>query len=463
MYKLLLLFLVITSNCCLAQRMLSVEEQKEDFSQFRERIIKGMGIFDAISEKNLKKHLDSIENTITDSAKLITFLGKIRSAIKPISESHYLSAISTSDENEIYEPNIFPIVVWFKNDSTLTVLQNYSGALIAPKDIITKINGISISQLRSELNRFVIVDNQKIHNQVLNWKLSKRFPEYLMFLFENSNEYEIEWLDADHAMQAKKSKVETLHHSFSYQNHLEKLYPRDVTYEYLDSINTAFLRISHFGFLRQGFVMVDGEPEKVNTPKDLKNFFRKIKRKNYDNLIIDIRDNYGGDLSNVFLLPKYLTQNRKSVCLHSQFDLNYDGLPDVNTAHYVRNNRFAFDGTIYIFCNTSNYSAAVFLTHFLKSFSDAKIVGEIPGGLPYKTLGVINHYNFENLTNAYEYLDNSGIVLLVPNLRLTFVADERPKDFTPDIPIETKIEDLLNYEEDSQLMRFLQILQKGNE
>lgn len=161
----------------------------------------------------------------------------------------------------------------------------------------------------------------------------------------------------------------------------------------------------------------------------------------YKALVIDIRENYGGNQEywQNFLLPKLLT-SQKSVTNHLFFKdsdkakliladdtLNVEALSNVdisgikldhyndleNFDYYIKdtitvspdesNKNYGFEGNIYLLVDHVVFSAAEGMASFMKHSSAATLIGEQTGGDGI-TLGVIN-----------DVMPNSGLVFTYTN------------------------------------------------
>jgi hypothetical protein len=184
--------------------------------------------------------------------------------------------------------------------------------------------------------------------------------------------------------------------------------------------------------------MVD--PDKFTADQDVLNEFLKDKEL-YKALIIDIRENYGGNMEywQNFLLPKLLT-SQKSVTNYLFFKdsdrakliladdtLNVEKLSNVDISgvkldhsadlkkfdYYIKDTISispdekdkdnGFDGNIYLLVDKAVFSAAEGMASFMKNSESATLVGEKTGGDGI-TLGVIN-----------DAMPNSGLVFTYTN------------------------------------------------
>lgn len=170
--------------------------------------------------------------------------------------------------------------------------------------------------------------------------------------------------------------------------------------------------------------------------KKLENFLENDDK--YDKLIIDIRDNKGGNMSywQDFLLP-YLLKEEKSITNHMFFrngnrtkslvslekngfkniedidlsNFNLENKEDLEKFSYYKENvidikprkGYDFSGKIYLLVNDKVFSAAEGFANFAKNSDFATIIGTRTGGDGI-TIGIIN-----------EFMPNSGLVFTYTN------------------------------------------------
>ncbi len=209
------------------------------------------------------------------------------------------------------------------------------------------------------------------------------------------------------------------------------------------------------------------------TKKLMNQLFQKIDDENVEHLIIDIRNNGGGDMYVVAELLKHLSDHpfhlyddtylvtnkvkRKKLYKGSQFLLNLTGglgLKKSEDGKYRRNwfteifygkdiDRIThhpvenmYTGKIYTLTNAASFSAAGFMASALQAHTSSVFIGEEPGG-------------GTNTISAGEYLD-----LELPHSKniatLALVAElfNNPKSQTgrgviPDYPVRNSIQDML--------------------
>lgn len=221
-----------------------------------------------------------------------------------------------------------------------------------------------------------------------------------------------------------------------------------------------------------------------NLKKTIKESFRKLKRKNINNLIIDIRYNTGGKVFAPTLLFSYLTNNdfrfgQKILFRHGyKFSypehLNRNKLNDWvnrkldrkindstyqwtlhrNTRKLFKAQRNAFLGDLYIIVNGMTASAGAEFASLARAHGIGTFVGEETGG----------DYNGVNgFDRTYLELPHSKIGVLIAGWRGLMAWDQNENighGVVPSYEIQPTMEDLLN-EQDAE-MQFTYDLIKAN-
>lgn len=224
-------------------------------------------------------------------------------------------------------------------------------------------------------------------------------------------------------------------------NIITKSYNRDLQFATKDS-TVAYMKIKTFSgtysrkFYKESFELLQNSPAKV--------------------LVLDVRNNLGGSLSEINNLYSYLVSDEfkfindiEVTSRSSMFQASYFsefptlfkpiaaiGYPVylIGTAfavkkndhrYYLRNNgifslkkpkKNNFKGKIYVLINGSSFSAASILPSKLKHDGRAVIVGEETGGANDGT--VAGRYAIEKLPNSKLYLP-IGLMLIQPNIEFT--------------------------------------------
>lgn len=242
------------------------------------------------------------------------------------------------------------------------------------------------------------------------------------------------------------------------------------TFEILDP-KTAYLKIETFVTYKMT----------LDWKKFLADAFATIKSKNIPNLIIDIRDNEGGDEAVNLVLANHLASKSMKQPEYKEllrYELVSDELKpflktwdksfydrtgklvDLNNGFYtwkkvdtnppIAKNENAFAGNVFLLVNAANSSATFFLAQLLQQNSRATIIGTETGGNLKGTNG-------GNL--FFLRLPNSKIEIDIPLIAYYPVGEQLDQGLTPDIMVKRTIQDKIAGK-DIELKKVLDMINK---
>lgn len=345
--------------------------------------------FAKFPEKKYYEKIDSIQ--LNFKKKEILNARDFYSAIQPIisrlQDGHTeISRESFFTSNDYY---VFPysIEITKGNITTKELKSNYleSNNNISKQNII-KINNLNTSELINLLDIYNSGESKMLRikygefyfNQLFNLLINKD-KEYVRIEFENGDKQNIKLIKAN----------EWIHQS-SNQNSKESDF-----YSYSITQNQAVLNFKSFN--------------NINRFKELlSKMFNEIKEQKIQNLIIDIRNNGGGnselgDELLKYLVDKPFTQYEKTIIKYSKpSKKHFSELTDINLVYlkeylqkkdgtidtinkkdklikpYELEKRFS--GNIFLLVNSTTYSSASDFAQAFKHYKVGKIVGNVTGG-----------------------------------------------------------------------------------
>ena len=141
-------------------------------------------------------------------------------------------------------------------------------------------------------------------------------------------------------------------------------------YTLSDSTNTAYLKLDNCFYYNLRNV------RQFNS--GIKDMFSKIKEKNISNLILDLRDNPGGNRAIAYALIRYFPVN-----YYNSGRIHIRRGPFLIQLKGIRRNRIirdlCFTGNVYVLTSLSTFSAAMNLVDMLQGNNLAVVIGEAPG------------------------------------------------------------------------------------
>ncbi|MFY7898625.1 MAG: S41 family peptidase [Chitinophagaceae bacterium] len=392
-------------------------------------------------------------NSITDSLTEVAFRNKVAYILSHIRCGH--TSISFSKNyTKALPKNRFPqfplaIKTW---EDTMVVLGNYwpTDSLLKRGTIIRHINGKSAKTILDSIFRLISTDGYS--NNYKSQVISGSFFRWYELAWGKDSVYTFTYIDKNGQSASTNIKAfipvkDTVTKKATTQKTIEKPSRKAIKQSKLlskrslqiDSTNrTAYMRVATFSNIRLN--------------KFFRNSFKTLTEQNIQNLIIDIRENTGGRLSNSIVLTKYLidkpfktTDSAYAINRSLQyskyipsliwywFPMNFlnkkgkDGyfhFTNNENKWYTPKQKYHYNKQIYIIQGGYTFSAATMFAGNLFNQQNVTIVGEESGG---------GFYGNSALYLPTIVLPNSKLTVTLPLYRLVMNSN-RPKDGRGIIP-----------------------------
>jgi len=313
--QLFIIFITIYMNASVAQsdtiftKVFSVEELQDDLNYWRSRLEKELPILYLYKNKNeIDLKFDSIYNSIDQPMNEIAFYRILTPLTTFIQDGHNSIVLSEPALEALRNCNdLFPLnIKCIKNKFYVSSNFSTSPELLPGTEIIS-INNVSAEEM---LSKFLSNIPQEGHNlQYIYGSLNQSFRFYYFVFYGLSEKYTIRYKNLNSlvgncevpgtdliTMKTKKEKRKTPH-----------LNPYNL--QMLDSMKTALLTLKT---LDQTLVKTTYHK---NFKKDISEYFNLIQKSNYTDLIIDLRDNTGGNPDYVKHLLLYLFNEPFEQCI----------------------------------------------------------------------------------------------------------------------------------------------------
>ncbi len=432
-----------------------------------------------ISKEDLDYKFDSLKTTIQKPLTPNEFYFVLAPVIASIGEGHlrlrsYPKRYSKAEEKALKKKNpLFAQMEYKVLGNRLFVTENkHHIGNILPGSEILKINEDYVADLIEKYNRLYSSDgkNKTFQKYFINltffsfYTLEKGYLDSASLLVKKDNTISnikiirTKKSDNDLKKEEEKPKISELQKVKDF-NPKANTYNRDFKFINADS-SIAYIRIKSFS---------------ANYAKKFyKTSFQKIKNANSDYLILDIRDNLGGSLSEINTLYSYLADKEFRLIKAPEMTSRTSGMSQnyfrgqnafsaVLTAagypfflagnfflstkkeqHYyfrdfnsrpAKPQKNAFKGSLYVLVNGASFSASSIIAAKLKFEKRALIIGEETGGANDGTVAGVN--NTVTLPNSKLTLP-IGLFLIRPNI--TF--ENKSRGVTPDFYVDPDFENL---------------------
>lgn len=411
-------------------------------------------------------YFNVVRNSITDSLTEVQFKNKVAWFVSKIRCGH--TSVRTSKAyvkavQKIKQP-AFPLSIKTWKDSMVILNTAFpKDSVLKQGTIITSVNGFSNQYILDSI--FQIIGTDGYSNNFKSQLISFNFPAYYKSVFGLSNKYKIEYLDSN----GQKKTTSLINYNPNTDTTKQKPFSRKVpptlsgrerrkmkrlsnrSMQIDTAENVAFMRLTTFSY------------------HGLDNFFRRsfkqLKEQNVHNLIIDLRENGGGEIGVAATLERYLTDHPFKIAdtvaainrnfpygryihpsmvywfaMHLLSRKGDDGrfhLRFYEKHLYQPRKKFHFDSDVYFLQGGYTFSASCMLLSSLKGQKNITLVGEETGGGNYGNSAV-------HLPTIV--LPNSKVRITLPMYRVVFdhTRIKNGRGVIPDVIVEPSSEAIKN-------------------
>ncbi len=404
---LLITFSVSLSNCFNSNKerdQIDAKELQSDFKILRTSLEEAHpGLYWYTSKKEMDHTFDSTYGLLNKPMTHIEFLKLLLPLIASIKCVH--TNISVSDEAKNFAFTNFkclPLTLTFINNNAFIKYDFSNKAQDKTGWQVISINGKSINEIVQTLFKALPADgyNQTFKYHILEGPLFRQ--GYALYV-DQPAKFSVEVIDPS------TRKHELLKIPASTQKEIERVgkkekFHPEISVHFIDSVPAAVLRINTF------------EPgSSIASYRDtLHSIFKAIDERHVNNLIIDVRDNGGGNNGNVTDLYAYLAsapfkhlQRSEMVADHFTYINHVENPREFQQLHKVKNSEgtfqvdyrypgtkvrepvkdYPFKGNVIVLANGGTVSAASEFVALVKSYKRATIIGEETAGSYYGATG----------------------------------------------------------------------------
>ncbi len=368
-FSIKLVFLCSAVNTVIIAQTFSRKLVSEDLQYLKEALEKKHPNYTLYSSK---AECDNFFDTLSLPAKLTvnSAYTQISAFSELLQDGHtlfyppktYLSAIEGT-------ATFFPLLIEWKNSKALVVdvIDEQYSSLIGHE--VLSIDGNSIEKIKAILLRSLMREGDNLQYGL--WVFEEYFFEYYAYHFGNPNQFEIQTTagDTSHLIGgATRSQIIN-------KARLTQSYKKAISSTFFPSKSTAVLTIKdwHTDILKQYY--------NQSFAKIVKPFFDKLIDTKMENLIIDLRDNQGGNFKHSKLLLSYLV-DKPFIMIESSAKVQKGRVKRLNKQ--VKGNpqpdSKRFNGNIFVLINGGSFSNSTIFAAALKKYRESTFIGTETGG-----------------------------------------------------------------------------------
>lgn len=408
------------SNPGLISKKIAVEKLREDIDALIAGIIERHPQVTGYANPDLiYEQAEALKAEITEPMTRTAFFKHVGSLSYLFNDGHtfllwpYQEYQSLTERGVLTFPfalDIFPEGVFLKYDYQL------NGKVLAKGTQIVSINDIAVNDIFARAQKFVGGETVILRKHIV----ASRFPMMLWAVFGFVNEFKL--------VVNRKGRLQTFdieeNDRWHRTENAEEMAREDFVYQQMDKA-TGYLKVATF----------DVSPDWFEDFID--QTFEQIKRQGIKNLIIDIRENGGGNTDTATYLAQHISSKPFRMISSMRERLNRDNRGLFNYRGEVgeilqedwqewiepaeREQRF--DGHTYVLISPLSYSSAIVFATAVKDNNMATLVGRETGGYANQTA----QGNLFNLPNSELRVYVATRLLVRPNGNL------RVGGVTPDI------------------------------
>ena len=386
---------------------------KEAFNKLKEK-----------AYKDIKKPM-TINDFWKVSSRVVASIGDGHTSLWP-PEGEWTYQIYSQDKHIV-----FPLKLHIIKDKAL-VQKNFSDAPIKQGDYVLSINGIPIKKIINDLIPYISGDLRHLRIS----RIENDFPKLLFIVYGFCGPFDVKIKDAKGKIKAYRLKGEDRN---VYERISANLWDHNFYFEEMPELKAGIIRFNNFKM-------------KDEFDKFLKNTFTEIKAKKYRYLIIDLRNNHGGDLDIAEDLMNYITDKpyrffSEVQAKVSRYTLKYVKEDNPNkklkidsiysykfTTKSSPENPLRFHGKVFVLISNYSFSLAPDFAAAVRYFNIGTVIGQETGsssstfGEPYRIY----------LPNSHLDLYVSWRYFIGPNSDTTYVHH----GVMPDIYVKIGAEDI---------------------
>lgn len=410
-----LLLFVSLAKTNFSQNTFTVTQIKEDLSYYKKKLEKHHpNLYLYSSPQTIDRFFDSLSNTVTAPLTHEEFYQKITQTSHLIKDGHTLILPGSAYiENHNQNSKFLPLQIGLYENRLFVRRNSTKVPMIEDGQLLDSINGVSSQEIITLLLRSQVRDG--IHPSYSNWILDRFFREYYSYYFGHPESYQISFqkngIRSNVKLQALLKDSIYQYQDLNYPKPSPSISDLKGIYLDFDSLHPIpILTIADF------HTSVLKNVYHQSFEKEIQKIFDTLLLQQPEHLIIDLRNNQGGDVENGVLLLSYLLSKPFKVVNEyyrmKKGQLKKCGGPSQGIHSPQKE---VFNGKVYVLINGGSFSNSVIVSSCLKENARATFIGTETGGNPHVLAG-----------NAKTFmLPHSKLMVDIPTKRFVMTSLEK--------------------------------------
>ncbi|WP_212002572.1 S41 family peptidase [Chitinophaga sp. HK235] len=364
-------------------RVFPVKALQEDLQYLRYKLeTTHPNLYQYTPRKNFVIFMDSLHNAIQQPMTERTFYGLITLLNGKVKDGHTMELLSEAtrmyhNRNSLF----FPFHVFVSGNRLFVQIPCLKDTSLARGTEIISINSQPVATIVQQLLDRQIRDGNNL--QYAQWVISNYFKEYYSFLFGYPTTFILQYKEKDGGIGTAaigalpKDSIQFYKSINDLQSAVSKK-GRGIIYEKWPLAHTALLAIKTFN------VDLLESLYEQNFDSTIHAIFSTIQHDQVEHLVLDLRDNQGGDFAPGKLLLSYLIKK----------PVHY--LSGSKEALWILPASHCFKGKLYVLINGGSFSNAAIVSAYLQQSQRAAFIGEETGGNRTQISGDAEEYILPN-------------------------------------------------------------------
>ena len=393
-------------------RIYALEDYHEDFNQMVDLLLKKHPQPHAFTSKeSLDKLIADQYNKITDSTTVGRFIWICEEIVSAIHCGH--AVVWANELNNLPKSMVFPMNVRYDGSRLYIMDPKNNAKRLSAGDEILSINGVDVETLRNEIFKHLPSDayNETGKKENVNYY----FRQMCAMFYGLPNSYQVTVKHKDKIEAVNLVQSENLSYTKTFLDNYKNNLCLDTDLE----SSTARITIRSFGYYKKQMPVFKSFVDSC---------FQHINESQIENLIIDLRNNGGGDPYCGSYLLQYITDKP-----FTYFDKSVRWYGKLKKPIQPNPNRFR--NKPYILINGSCFSTTGHFCSLVKENNLGIFIGDETGGT----------YTCNDFSKTYN-LDNTDLTLRVPTriVKTTVSTLTNKHGIIPDHKVVPNIDHYLN-------------------